>query len=186
MSRKLTLADLEEKDQYLVESALAASANAYAPYSGFAVGAAVRTRPSATVHVGANIENAAYAVVICAEISAIAVANAAGDSNIDAIAIVGHKFYPNQDTSQVVTPCGRCRQVIFEASEIAGDEVRVLSCNGDLSEITESTISELLPDAFGPKTLGLVAAWPKMQAVLRATVSKVRAACTRLSRSKTA
>ena len=115
----------------------------------------------------------------------IAVANAAGD-NIDAIAIVGHKFYPNQDTSQVVTPCGRCRQVIFEASEIAGDEVRVLSCNGDLSEITESTISELLPDAFGPKTLGLVAAWPKMQAVLRATVSKVRAACTRLSRSKTA
>ena len=174
MIKKTTLAELDKGDQDLVKRAQAASANAYAPYSGFAVGAAVRTRPSGTVHTGANIENAAYAVVICAEISAIAVANAAGDSNLEAIAIVGHKFHPNQDTSQVVTPCGRCRQVIFEAAEIADNDVRVLSCNGDLSEITISTISELLPEAFGPKTLGRAAAWPKMQSELRARVAKLR------------
>jgi cytidine deaminase len=172
--KKTTLAQLDKDDQDLVKRALAASANAYAPYSGFAVGAAVRTRPSGTVHAGANIENAAYAVVICAEISAMAAAYAAGDSNIEAIAVAGHKFHPNQDTSQVVTPCGRCRQVIYEASEIAGHDVRVLSCNGDLSEITISTISDLLPEAFGPETLGLAAVWPKMQSELRAAVTKLQ------------
>ena len=185
MISNLTLAELDDDDQYLAEKALAASANAYAPYSGFAVGAAVRTK-SGNVYAGANIENAAYAVVICAEISAIAVANAAADFDVEAIAVVGHKFIPPQDTSQVVTPCGRCRQVIFEASEIAGNDVRIFSCNGDLSRITQSTIAELLPDAFGPKTLGLTEAWPKMQSVLHGTVAKLRAACAKSSRSETA
>lgn len=174
MSRNVTLAELPAADQSLVEKALAASAHAYAPYSGFAVGAAVRTK-GGTVYVGANIENAAYAVVICAEVSAVANANAAGDFNIEAIAVVGHKFSSPQHASHLVTPCGRCRQVIFEASEIADLDVRVLSCSGDLKEIRESTISELLPDAFGPKTLGLTQVWPKMQAVLRATVERLRA-----------
>jgi cytidine deaminase len=174
MSKNVTLAELDEDDQSLVGKALAASANAYAPYSGFAVGAAVRTK-GGNVYVGANIENAAYAVVICAEVSAVAGANAAGDFNLEAIAVVGHKFRPPEDASQVVTPCGRCRQVIFEASEIADTDVRVLSCSGDLKEIRKSTISELLPDAFGPKTLGLAEVWPKMRAVLRATVEKLRA-----------
>jgi cytidine deaminase len=156
----------------LVERALAATAHAYAPYSGFAVGAAVRTK-SGRIYNGANIENAAYAVVICAEISAIGGANAGGDFDIEAIAIVGHKFQPPQDISEVVTPCGRCRQVIFEASQIAKVDIRVLSCNGSLTQIAESTVSELLPEAFGPKNLGLTDAWPGMQAGLHATVAKL-------------
>ena len=172
MSRIVTLSELQEGDRCLVERALAASANAYAPYSGFAVGAAVRTK-AGKIYTGANIENAAYAVVICGEVSAVAAANAAGDFDIEAIAIVGHKFQPPTDTSQVVTPCGRCRQVIFEASQIAKVDIRVLSCNGSLSKIAEGTISELLPEAFGPKNLGLTDAWPAMQAGLHATVEQL-------------
>jgi cytidine deaminase len=174
MSRNVNLAELSAADQSLVEKALAASAHAYAPYSGFAVGSAVRTREG-NVYVGANIENAAYAVVICAEVSAVAAANASGDFNIEAIAVAGHKFTAPADASQVVTPCGRCRQVIFEASEIADTDVHVFSCSGDLKKIRQSTISELLPDAFGPKTLGLAEVWPKMQSALQTTVAKLRA-----------
>ncbi len=177
MGKTVKLAKLNKDDQCLVREALAASKNAYAPYSGFAVGAAVRTK-SGRIYSGANIENAAYAVVTCAEISAIAAANAAGDFNLAAIAVAGHKFYPSpdQDASQLVTPCGRCRQAIFEASEISGGDVRVFSANGDLSQINESSISELLPHAFGPKTLGLTKAWPKMQAALHTAVAKLEAA----------
>lgn len=181
MSRIVTLAELDEADRCLVEKALAATAHAYAPYSGFAVGAAVRTK-SKKHYTGANIENAAYAVVICAEVSAIAGANAAGDLDIEAIAVVGHKFQPPPDASQVVTPCGRCRQIIFEASEIAKVDIRVLSCNGSLSKIADGTISELLPEAFGPKSLGLTDRWPAMQAGLQATVARLVADVPQLCR----
>jgi len=182
MAKRVALAQLREDNRCLVESALAASGEAYAPYSGFAVGAAVRTK-SGRVYVGANVENAAYAVVICAEVSAVAAANAAGDFEIEAVAVAGHKFYPFRDTSQVVTPCGRCRQVIFEASEVSGTDVQIFSCNGKLSHITESKISELLPRAFGPRTLGLAKRWPKMRRVLRATVARLQAG-TRISRKR--
>jgi cytidine deaminase len=173
MSRIVTLAELDQADRRLVEKALHSSIHGYAPYSGFAVGAAVRTKSE--TYAGANLENASYGVTICAEMAATTAANAAGDQDIEAIAIVGHKFTTPQDSSQVVTPCGRCRQVIFEASQIAKTDVRVLSCSGDLSKIMESTISELLPEAFGPANLGLAEVWPKMRANLRAAVAKLRA-----------
>ncbi len=174
MSRTVTIAELDQADRHLVEKALHASIHAYAPYSGFAVGAAVRTR-SAKTYAGANLENASYGVTICAEIAATTAANSAGDQEIEAIAIVGHKFTTPQDSSQLVTPCGRCRQVIFEAAQVAKTDVRVFSCSGDLSKIMESTISELLPAAFGPANLGLTEVWPKMRAKLRAAVAKLRA-----------
>src|SRR5271165_5895333 len=174
MSRNVTLAELHGADRRLVERALEATAHAYAPYSGFAVGAAVRTK-SGRIYTGANIENAAYGVAICGEVSAVAGANAAGDFDIEAIAIVGHRFQPPQDTAEVVTPCGRCRQVILEASEIAKVDVRVLSCNGNLTKIADWTISELLPQAFGPRNLGLADTWPAMQASLQAIVRQLRA-----------
>lgn len=183
MGKTFKLAELNKDDQCLVRAALAASKNAYAPYSGFAVGAAVRTK-SGKIYTGANIENAAYAVVTCAEISAIAAANAAGDFNLEAIAVAGHKFYPSRNKSKVITPCGRCRQAIFEAAEISGRDVRVFSANGDLREINESSISELLPYAFGPKTLGLTKVWPGRQAALHAAVTKLEAACSALLRKE--
>ncbi len=157
---------LDPADRDLVRAALAASANAYAPYSGFAVGAAVRTRAGA-IHTGANLENASYGLGICAEVSAITVANAAGAPDLEAIAVIGHKFTAPPDARQIVTPCGRCRQVIFEASQLSGVDIRVLSCAGDLRRIEISVISTLLPTAFGPANLGLTEVWPDMRTLLR-------------------
>ena len=76
----------------------------------------------------------------------------------------------------VVAPCGRCRQLIFEASQISKSDVRVISCNGELSEIAVAGISELLPDAFGPHNLGLDEAWRGMQLELRDSVADLAAA----------
>src|SRR5882757_7636891 len=114
--------DLSESERHLVETARDASMHAYSPYSGFAVGAAVLTK-SGKVFTGANLENASYGVGMCAEVDAITKANSAPDYNIEAIAVVGHKFSDPQDASQVVTPCGRCRQLIFEASQIAKTDI---------------------------------------------------------------
>jgi cytidine deaminase len=154
--------DLSDSDQRLVASARDVSMNAYAPYSGFAVGAAVRTK-SGGVFTGTNLENASYGLGMCAEVAAITKANSAGDYNIETIAVVGHKFTDPEDASQVVTPCGRCRQLIFEASQVAKTDVRVFSCSGDLRQIREAVILELLPEAFGPKNLGLQEVWPQMR-----------------------
>jgi cytidine deaminase (EC 3.5.4.5) len=90
----------------LVEAAVAAQALAYAPYSQFRVGAAVLTA-SGRIFKGANIENAAYPMTICAERVAIFSAYAAGERQIVALAVV-------TPTDDVASPCGACRQVIFE------------------------------------------------------------------------
>ena len=168
-----TLSDLDAADRRLVEAARDATGNAYAPYSGFAVGAAVRAR-SGRIYAGANLENAAYGVVMCGEVAAVTAANTAGDFDIDAIEVVGHKFLPPLDASQIVTPCGRCRQIISEAAQLTKRDIRVFSCNGDLSRIHESTIFELLPEAFGPLNLGLPDTWPELQRALRAAVAKLK------------
>ena len=63
----------------------------------------------------------------------------------------------------MVTPCGRCRQLIFEASQIAKADIKVFSCSGDLEKVGEALISELLPEAFGPSNLGLENIWPRMR-----------------------
>lgn len=154
--------DLSDPDQRLIESARGASMHAYSPYSGFAVGAAARTK-SGKIFTGANLENASYGVGMCAEVDAITKANSAPDYDIEAIAIVGHKFSGQKDATQVVTPCGRCRQLIFEASQIAKTDIKVFSCSGDLEKVREALISELLPEAFGPKNLGLENVWPQMR-----------------------
>jgi cytidine deaminase len=165
--------DLGDSEQRLIAVARDASINAYAPYSGFAVGAAVRTR-SGAVFSGANLENAAYGLGVCAEVAALAGANSAADYFIEAIAIVGHKFTDPKDASQVVTPCGRCRQLILEAAQIADTDVRVFSCSGDLEQIREAVISDLLPEAFGPKNLGLEKSWPPMREKLARSVAELR------------
>ncbi|MCB9959203.1 MAG: cytidine deaminase [Rhodospirillaceae bacterium] len=143
-------------DLDLLAAARAAAANAYAPYSGFAVGAAVRTR-SGRIHTGTNMENASYGLSLCAEAAALACAVAEGDFQVVAIAVVGGR----RDTSGgliaggPVTPCGRCRQLLKEAADAAGGDIRVLAANADLTEVLETTVSALLPHGFGPKDLGL-------------------------------
>ncbi|MBI1867456.1 MAG: cytidine deaminase [Methylocystis sp.] len=143
----LTLSDLSPVDRRLCEKARNVAQNAYAPYSGFAVGAAVRT-PSGGIVCGTNFENASYGLSICAEMAAIASANSSGESRIAAIAVAGYKFAPEPKIIGIVTPCGRCRQIIWEAGSSTKEHVKVFCCNGDLSQIVVYGIEELLPDAF--------------------------------------
>jgi cytidine deaminase len=153
-------------DWPFIKAAHHAALNAYAPYSHFAVGAAVRTR-GGSIYTGANLENAAYGVGMCAEMAAVAAANSAGDFEIEAIAVTGWTFWPKRDGRMVVTPCGRCRQIICEAGQSAGKDVEILCCNGDLTEVMTQPISALLPHAFGPENLGITASWRQMRAVLK-------------------
>lgn len=124
--------------ELLFTAAAAARARAYAPYSGFTVGAAIRT-PSGAIFSGANVENAAYPVGICAEAAAIAAMVVAGERRIAEILIIG-------DGAALVTPCGACRQRIFE---FAGEAARIYVAGPD-GVRAEFTIEALLPHAFGP------------------------------------
>jgi cytidine deaminase len=155
--QRLTRADLErdaELKDLIFKAREVAYQNAYAPYSGFAVGAAARDKDK-NIYLGANLENAAYGVVMCAEVGALTAANTGGGFNrLEAIAVVGFGFFPDRHVTEIVTPCGRCRQIIFEASELSGN-VDIYCCSGDLDTIEQYSITELLPRAFGPKTLGI-------------------------------
>lgn len=153
---------ITQLERELIDAAWEASCNAYAPYSGFAVGAAVRTQ-SGELYRGSNMENASYGLAVCAEVAALAAANTDGKLQPIAIAITGWKFEDPVDRSMIVTPCGRCRQLIMEAAQISGNDVRVLACSGDLLKVEEYQISDLLKDAFSPKTIGLGKVWPEMK-----------------------
>lgn len=127
-------------DAALLAEAIAARAKAYAPYSAFAVGAAVLTASGKVFH-GCNIENAAYGVACCAERVGLFSAWAAGERNVLALAVVA-------DTERPVSPCGICRQAIFELAPAA----RIVL--GNLRGNTErTTAAELLPGGFGPDDL---------------------------------
>lgn len=120
----------------LVHAALAARDRAYAPYSGFRVGAALLCA-SGRIHAAANVESASYGLTVCAERNAIARAVFEGDSEIVAVAVTA-------DCDRVVTPCGACRQVL---SEFAGPDLVVVMTNTrGMREVT--TLGALLPHAF--------------------------------------
>jgi cytidine deaminase len=118
--------------QSLIEQAKAARQQAYAPYSRFAVGAALQTK-SGRVFCGCNVENLSFGLTICAERNAVFAAVAAGEREFEAIAVVA-------DTRVPVTPCGACRQVLAEFAP----ELPICSANLD-GQTFESTIGELLP-----------------------------------------
>ena len=122
----------------LLEAARAARAYAYAPYSKFAVGAALRDEQG-RIHAGCNVENAAYPQGLCAEAVALGHLVLAGGQRITAVAVVG-------EGAGLVTPCGGCRQKL---REFGGDEVPVVV--GDMStQRARFTLGELLPVSFGP------------------------------------
>lgn len=144
---------LNRNDQEIVEQALNASRNAYAPYSQFAVGAAILT-DSGSIYRGANFENASLGLSICAEVSALAAFHMSDEKNdaIKKIAVIGHSFGKSREPESIVTPCGRCRQLILEVAQLSRRDIIVLSCNASLTQILPLTISELLPLGFGPQT----------------------------------
>ena len=131
----------------LVEAAQLAKGNAYAPYSRFAVGAAVRLTDG-TIIGGANLENASYGLSLCAETVALAAANAQGRlADVEAIAVVGGDTAP-------VTPCGRCRQILNEAEQVAGRPIAIYCATSSDDSVVTYSVAELLPFAFGPNDLG--------------------------------
>lgn len=141
----------------LVAAARDASRNAHAPYSRFAVGAAVLL-DDGTVITGANFENASYGLSLCAETVAIATASAAGRlRDIVAIGVIGGAMDADGRAtgSSPVSPCGRCRQVINEAAQMGGRDLPVHCGAAEGDAIRTYTVSELLPDAFGPADLGI-------------------------------
>jgi cytidine deaminase len=123
----------------LIEGALLARGNAYAPYSKYAVGAALLTK-SGEVFLGANIENAVYSETICAERSAVVAAASKGVREFAAIAVA---------TQNGGSPCGACRQVMSEF----GLDILVVMVNSKGEVVREATLSELLPMSFGPEDL---------------------------------
>jgi cytidine deaminase len=128
----------------LVAAARAARDRAYAPYSGFRVGAALLTEQGDVV-TGANVENASYGLSICAERAAVVAAIAAGYRRFEAIAIAGTGAQP-------VTPCGACRQVLREFPR--GVDLAVLCAGEEGEHLLTTTLGTLLPDSFGPESLG--------------------------------
>lgn len=139
----------------LVARAREAALTAYAPYSKFSVGAAVESIDGEIV-LGANMENACYRLGICAEISALTAARQAfGLDRIKRIAVAGGHLGPDGRLAGAapVTPCGGCRQAIYEAADLSGIDVEVISSNGDGTETITSTIRQLLPRGFGPASL---------------------------------
>jgi cytidine deaminase len=123
----------------LIAEAMKAREKAHAPYSRFAVGAALLAK-SGRIYTGCNVENASYGLSTCAERVAVFKAVSEGERDFEAIAIV---------TEKGVTPCGACRQVMMEF----GDDVRVIVAD-ETGGYRVFTLQELLPEAFTPKHLG--------------------------------
>lgn len=128
-------------DDQLLAAAKAAMEKAYAPYSNFPVGAAIRGSGGA-VYVGCNVENAAYPQGCCAEASAISAMVMDGETRIAEIAVIGKG-------EALVTPCGGCRQRI---REFASGDVEIHVCGPDGLR-RSFTLAELLPESFGPENL---------------------------------
>ncbi|ONF95417.1 cytidine deaminase [Sphingomonas jeddahensis] len=147
---------MSDEAQRLIDLARKAAAHAHAPYSRFGVGAAVLLTDGSVVS-GANFENASYGLSLCAETVAIATLSAQGRlSEVVAIGVVGGMIRNGAISGMdVVRPCGRCRQVINEAAQIGGRDVRVHCAGAEGDAVNSYLLSQLLPDAFGPADLGI-------------------------------
>ncbi|GAB4358650.1 MAG: cytidine deaminase [Kiloniellaceae bacterium] len=126
----------------LIEAAIAAMAKAYAPYSNFPVGAAVRGA-SGRIYAGCNVENAAYPQGCCAEASALSAMVMGGETRAVEAAVAGKG-------EALVTPCGGCRQRL---REFAADDLLIHIC-GPKGLRRTVTLGELLPLSFGPDNFG--------------------------------
>jgi cytidine deaminase len=128
-----------EERHFLIDLANEARRRAYAPYSNYPVGAALRTK-SGRVFTGVNVENAAYPDGMCAERTAVFKAVSEGEREFEVIAVV---------TDNGGAPCGSCRQVLAEF----GLDTLVLIANGEGELLQETTVKDLLPGAFTPEHL---------------------------------
>lgn len=139
------LEELNEAEQQLVRKAMQATDNSYSPYSHFRVGAAIRLEDGSEI-IGANQENAAYPVTLCAERTAIFAAQAQQPKlSIEAMAIAARN--ENGFTEDPVTPCGSCRQVILEVEQRYGKPMKIY-LYGTKGVYVIDTVRDLLPLCF--------------------------------------
>jgi cytidine deaminase len=141
-------------DAELIAAARTAALKAYAPYSRFSVGCAIESIEGRVV-TGVNVENACYRLGVCAEQSALSAAQLAfGLQNVARIAVSGGDGSGAALAGDVVcTPCGGCRQAIYEASCLSGRDIEIICSNGEGSEVERHSISTLIPHGFGPANL---------------------------------
>lgn len=132
-------------DKELIEKAKEAAKNAYVPYSGYTVGAALLTKDG-KVYLGCNIENAAYGPTNCAERTAFFKAVSEGEREFSKIAVVGGK---NLDFKDYFAPCGVCRQVMREFC----DDNFIILLGKNCDEYKSITLSELLPLSFSKSNI---------------------------------
>lgn len=129
----------DEQEKKLIERALQSRQHAYAPYSGYKVGAALLTK-SGEIFTGVNVENAAYPTGTCAERVAVFKAVSEGETEFEAMVVA---------SSNGGTPCGACRQVVSEF----GLDTRILIVDSAGKMVKDTTIGDLLPGAFTPADL---------------------------------
>ncbi|XWN30678.1 MAG: cytidine deaminase [Devosia sp.] len=138
----------QDIEDALLTAATKAAHDAYAPYSGFHVGAAVRTGDG-TVITAANVENVSYGLSLCAEANAIAAAAIKGARRLTHVAVVGYRA-AEPDTPSLAFPCGRCRQMI---AEFADADTVILVADRAGQERLKRSFAEILPYAFLPDAL---------------------------------
>ncbi len=145
-----------EHAKLLIDAARVAARNAHAPYSNFAVGAALLLTDGSIV-TGTNFENASYGLSLCAETVATARANAEGRlRDIVAVGIVGGMMTNGiAHGTDPIRPCGRCRQVLNEAAQLGGRDLAVYCAGAEGDTVEAHRLSDLLPHAFGPGDLGI-------------------------------
>jgi cytidine deaminase len=138
----------------LIAAARTVALEAYAPYSRFSVGCAIESVEGEVV-TGINVENACYRLGVCAEQSALSAAHLAfGLQNVVRIAVAGGDGSgPALAGDIVCTPCGGCRQALYEASCLSGRDIEVICSSGDGASIERHLLSALIPHGFGPANL---------------------------------
>ncbi len=129
----------KQEKQALIDLANTARQRAYVPYSNYPVGSSLRTK-TGRIFTGANVENAAYPQTMCAERVAIFKAVSEGEKEFEVITVV---------TNNGGSPCGGCRQVMAEF----GLDTIVLLADGNGKLVKQTTVRELLPEAFTPESL---------------------------------
>ena len=139
MAEKVNMTLTQQEKQSLVDLANVARQRAYVPYSNYPVGSSLRTK-TGKVYTGVNVENAAYPQTMCAERVAIFKAVSEGEKDFEVITVV---------TDNGGSPCGGCRQVMAEF----GLDTIVLMADGSGRIVKETTVRELLPEAFTPEHL---------------------------------
>lgn len=151
--KRTTYKKLSPTYRKLIDAAERAMKTAYAPYSKHWVGAAVLTLDGRII-TGSNVENACWDSVH-AEQSAIVRANVMGAKVFKAFAVINKLETQEKDSRPPGAPCGNCRQTIYESAQLGGKDIPIILSNTNKDKIILTSISEILPLAFGPIDVGV-------------------------------